>query len=557
MLKNGKKERIILSEILYEEVVLGMGDVTVKFLGGNYQVSEAVNEFLYYDGLLVSILGKIIEEVSSNLARDSRRKPSDAYYCMDKDAEKYKKIITSGAELLVKKMLSLGIYDVTVNDLMNNVATFSDIDALVLAIAKKLVAEGEQFVEMKNRGTERAYRYASNGITGSGISIFTNSFSALMVYSLTERSILLSQAKKADKQYQEAVKAISARVDSGFERMCKDIMFGEYYPALIDILKDFPTKLMGNFFEEMISHGKFDFDSIEKYNMRKADEMLENIHQVSDKKEFLKQAFLVCPFSDKLYEKCLECNVLDKETFETASYFGMGDDLAQKVDDYIKKNLKEIEVITPLIKILALYNNCSEKDVLEKAYEKTLKNIKGQYRKFNNSLSDKRALDKFVRENLICEMKEIINKSSDDAINCIKKKMNQTITEKQFNELTNLGILLPEEIRIQESSSVELADINKEICDKLVENILEYIEEAKRRWNNYITAKKVFDEVMDKKDGELNALKSERKQTGLFAFSKKKEIDKKIDEKLDEIIKYGDTQNPDKSLLRDFENMYQ
>ena len=154
-------------------------------------------------------------------------------------------------------------------------------------------------------------------------------------------------------------------------------------------------------------------------------------------------------------------------------------------------------------------------------------------------------------------MKEIINKSSDDAINCIKKKMNQTITEKQFNELTNLGILLPEEIRMQESSSVELADINKEICDKLVENILEYIEEAKRRWNNYINAKKVFDEVMDKKDGELNALKSERKQTGLFAFSKKKELDKKIDEKLDEITKYGDTQNPDKSLLRDFENMYQ
>ena len=224
MLKNGKKERIILSEILYEEVVLGMGDVTVKFLGGNYQVSEAVNEFLYYDGLLVPILGKIIEEVSSNLARDSRRKPSDAYDYMDKDAEKYKKIITSGAELLVKKMLSLGIYDVTVNDLMNNVTTFSDIDALVLAIAKKLVAEGEQFVEMKNRGMERVYRYASSGITGSGISIFTNSFSSLMVYSLMERSILLSQAKKADKQYQEAVKAISARVDSGFERMCKDII---------------------------------------------------------------------------------------------------------------------------------------------------------------------------------------------------------------------------------------------------------------------------------------------------------------------------------------------
>lgn len=532
-----------------------MGYVTRKFLGEDYQISETVNEFLYYDSLLTPILGRLIQKISGSLSRDSGYSPSDCFYHISNDLEEYKKIITDGADLLVKKMFSLEIYDVTVNDLISNIKTFSDLEELELSIKRKMLKEGQKFVDMKEQGMEKAYRYAGRNITGSGISIFTNSFSALMIYSLVERNILLSQAKKADKEYQEAVRTISAKVNSGFEQMCKDILFGEYYPALIEIFTKFQTEIMGQFLEEITSHNKFDFKSIENYNMKKADDMLNNICHVSDKKEFLKQTFLICPFSSDLYEKCLEYGLLDKDTFETAKYFGMGDELAEKIDTYIRGNLNDTEIISPLIDILALYKGTDEVGIWKSMYEGTLKNIKDLYHVFNMAISDKRELDKFIRKYITPNMTEIVSKTRDDIICSINKTIKQVITEEKYTEFVKRGILSPEDIRMVGCSSVALSDINSEINTVLVDCVAEYIEEAKRRWLFYKQAKDVFDEEIRKKENELSALKAEKEKLGLFAFSKKKELSEKINSKTSEITEYKNIHEP-KELLENFEKMY-
>lgn len=527
----------------------------VNFLGENYQVSESVNEFLHYDSLLSPILERLIEKVVTNLSRDSKYSPSDSFEHINSDGEEYKKIITDGADLLVKKMLSLSIYDVTVDDLIGNIKIFSDLEELELTIKRKMVTEGQKYIDLKNQGRERAYRYAGRNITGSGISIFTNSFSALMVYSLTERSILLSQAKKADKEYQEAIRSISAKIDSSFQQMCKDIMFGEYYPMLIDILTDFPTEIMGRFLEEIISHDKFDFQSIEKYNMKKADKMLENIYQVSDKKGFLKQTFLVCPFSFDLYEKCLEFGLLDKETFETANYFGMGEGLSEKIETKLRSNLNDVETAIPLISILASYKNKNEVEIGRKIYEDILKKIDSTYKTFSAAISDKKELDKFVRANVILQMTEILDKSRDDVIDIIDKKMKQTISEKQYIEFVRIGIISPEDIRMAESHMDTLNEINGEISTALVGCIVAYIEEAKERWSCYNQAKILFDEEIKKREDKLRVLKSEKEKLGLFAFSKKKELAAMINSKTNDLTEYRNMYEP-RELLEKFEKMY-
>lgn len=298
-----------------------MGYVEVNFLGEKYEVSEAVKEFLEYDGLLSPILQKIVERMTFCLERDSKSAPSNIWEKVEGDIDALKKIMVDGADLLLKKLLDLGVYDVTVNDLLSNIDIFSQIDNFVLSIGRKLCNEGERFVQLKNQGLERMYNYASSGITGSGIGIFTNSISALMVYSAMERSIVLSQAKKADRIYQESARRINDYVNSGFEKMCRDVMLGEYYPELMQLLLEYPNQIMSQFLNQLIAHDKFDFDSIQQYNMNKADEMLKNIDRVADKEEFLKQSFLTCPFSSDLYEKCLELQMLDFDTFQTAKYF--------------------------------------------------------------------------------------------------------------------------------------------------------------------------------------------------------------------------------------------
>lgn len=532
-----------------------MGYVVVKFLGEKYQVSESVNEFLQYDSLLIPTMEKLIGQISENLSRDSKHTPLDSFEYISGDLEKYKKIMIDGADLLLKKMFSLGIYDVTINDLIGNIDVFSDLEQFELTIKRKMVSESERFLNMRNRGMENAYRYARSNITGSGIDIFTNSISSLVAYSLAEGSILLSQAKKADKKYREAVSLISARVNSGLEQMCREVIFDEYYPGLIDILINFHMQITGCFLEELTSHNKFDFDSIEKYNMKKADDILNNIDQVLDKKEFLKQTFLICPFAYNLYEKCLEFGLLDKETFETAKYFGFADKLTEKIEQDIKKDLKNTEKIAPFISMLASHRETDEIEIWKKIYEGTLESIKNTYEIFNAALSDKRKLDRFVRDNINSSMREVIKKSREDVIKGIDKKMLSLVSEKQYDEFVGMGILFPEVIRMPGSSATVLNDINNEIKGVLTDCVMEYIEEARKRYDTYNKAMDIYEKELKQKNDELNALRSEKNSLGLFAFSKKKEMLTTIESKLNEISEFKRIHEP-KELLVEFEVMY-
>ena len=233
----------------------------------------------------------------------------------------------------------------------------------------------------------------------------------------------------------------------------------------------------------------------------------------------------------------------------------MGEELAEKMDDYIKSNLKNSEKIKPIISILASYRGTDELAIWRKMYEGTLGNIEGTYKVFNSAISDKKRLDKFIRENIIHQMSEIVDKSREDISKSIDKKMNALISEKQYEEFVGMGILSPETIRMADSSATGLSDINSEIKSALVESIMEYITEAKKRLDAYNKAKDLFDKEVKQREDELSALKSEKEKLGLFAFSKKKEMSATIDSKASEILEFKRTHEP-KDLWQDFERMY-
>jgi len=548
---------IININMFYGKVVLAMGYVTVKFLGEEYQVSETINEFLSYDQLLSPVRTKMLNAIMADVKKDSRLSWDGNTMAshIHNTTNKYRKMMEEGTELLVKKLLKLGVYDVTSNELLKNVTSIGDINDMEKRTFSTLLEEGQRFVDMKNAGMERAYRYAASNITGSGVRIFTSSFSTLIIHSIVERSILLSQAKKADKEYEEAVRNISARTIDALDTLYREVMVKEFYPSVVQIFLEYNSKVMSAFLVELTIHEKFDFESVKKYDMRKAEQMLKNINKVPDKVAFLKQTFLICPFGLDVYEACVKYGVLDKETFETAKYFGLADELAEKIDSTIKQSLKNTEKITPLISILASHRGTDEIGIWSKIYKGTLGNIEGTYKTFNASLSDKKKLDKFIRENVNSSMKEVVKKSREDIIKCIDKKMLALISEKQYDELVGKGILSAETIRMHGSSATALNDINIEIRSSLADCIMEYIEEAKQRLDTYNKAMEVYKKELKQKEDELSVLKSEKSRLGLFAFSKKKEMTTKIDKKATEISEFKRIHEP-KDLWVKFEAMY-
>ena len=324
---------------------------------------------------------------------------------------------------------------------------------------------------------------------------------------------------------------------------------------MMQYLQDFCSEIMSKFLTELTNHGKFDFESVKNYNMKKADEMLKNIEQVSDKIGFLKQAFLICPFSEDVYDSCLQQEVLDKNTFETAKYFGMGDALAEKIEMNIKENLDNLESVTPLISILASYRETDEIGIWKSIYEKELTNVADEYKTLNVALSNNRELDKFVRKNISASTKEIVEKSEENIIQCINQKIESIISEKQYNELSDKKIISPEMLRMTRSLETEWKEINNELEKALYDCVMKYIDEAKRRFNAYNKALDIYEKELEKKNNELSTLQAQKDKLGLLAFSKKKEMTSLIDEKVAEIIEFKKEQEP-VELLEEFEKMY-
>lgn len=422
-------------------------------------------------------------------------------------------------------------------------------------IIYNITIEGQRIVDMGKVELEKAYQYAGRHIVGSGVQIFTNSSSILMASSMIEKNIILSQAKKADKEYEEAAKHIRKGAINNLDIMYREMMLKNLFPSISEIMMEFDNKIMIAFVSELMERGKFDFSSIKKYNLQKADGMLSNINQVPDKIGFLKQAFLICPFSSKLYEECLYYEVLDKDTFETAKYFGMGDELSEKMIEYIKENLGNIDKIKKVVSILAPYEEIEELTMWRIIYKDKIENIIDVYATLKGAIVNKKILDKLVKENVICRMIEIIDKTSGYVMECIGKQIEGIITPKQFDNFVDIGILLPDDLRIIGSSEMKLESINNEIMTALGKSVKEYIEEANRRLNIYKEKKSLFDKDVKEKEEEINNLKLEKKKMGLFAFSGKKEISKIIQNKSTEIVEYKKAHNP-QNYWDDFERMY-
>lgn len=534
-----------------------MGYVTVTFLGETYQVSETINEFLHYDELLTPVRVKMLKALSDDIKRDSRYMTfgEETTGYVDRNARSYQKLMEECADVLVKKLFALGVYDVTANDLLATSTAIADLNDMKVNILQTMIAEGRKYVDMKNRGLEHAYRSAASNITGSGVMVFSSSITTLLIHSVVERGILMSQAKQADREYEEAVRAINASTRRALDTMVSEVMVKQYYPALMDILMEFNTKITSAFLVELAQHGKFDFASVQNYNMAKAEQMLTNIRHVPDKEVFLKQAFNTCPFSLDVYEKCLEYGLLDRDTFKTAAYFGFADILAEKMDAYLNKNLHNTSGIAPIISLLAEHRNTSETGIWRRIYKDTIATVESTYQKLGRAITNLSALDSLVREYISPNMTIVAGKTKNDVEQALAKKIAAIISENRYMEFVEMGLLSAETLRKEGSLAVSIDEINKEYCLSLTTCIMEYIEEANRRFRCYKESKAELDKEVHNMKVEFNTLKEERAKQGFFAFSKKKELDLAIDRKNKQIAEYEET-HKSKELWNEFERMY-
>lgn len=513
-------------EVLQEDT----DGISVKFLDKNYIVPEDAVTFLYCRDFVSNGLIKLLNESSKLLNKYSRMKSELACKSLDTDANQIQRTMLSIIEEVKKDLISRGIYDVDEYDLGANITAVKEVENLATAVVLEMYSSVLEIHNENEAYRNSAYRSAASNITGSGVRIYTNSFSALMMHSAVENSILKSQAKKADKEYEDALRRINSRTEDRFDRMFSDALYNKFLPGLPAIYTLFHDELLKVYLLELAQHGHFNIDNIERYSENKSSTMLENMKHATDKRALLIQAYEMCPFNIEVYEKMIELGFFDVETMKDAKKIFKVSELSGLLEEKIKNNLKKPDVIKDYITVLADYKGVNETDILKTFYQSTISRIKNDYHELFLLCADSKRLDKWIMEKINSDMDKVVTTSEEDVRNKVNSWIQRNVEDSEFVELSNMGLMTIEDVRMKDSTMATLEDVKSEYANTMVSRIMDYIKEAKVRKVAYEEAYDKFNAELKKKSDALDSKMAELKQQGMFAFSKKKEIKAEIEQ---------------------------
>ena len=528
-------------EVLQE----GTDGISVKFFDKNYIVPEDAVTFLYCRDFVSNGLIKLLDESTKLMNKYSRMGGEKAFESLASDTTHLQQVMLSIVQDVHKDLLSREIYDVDEVDLFAQTPSIKQVETRATEVSLEMLSDAMEVQSENQAMRDYAYRSAASNITGSGVRIFTSSFTSLMVHSAIENSILKSQAKKADQEYEQALKRISASSGDKFTRIATDGIFNKFLPSLPAIFTTFHDELFKCYLVELAQHNQFDIDSLEEFSENKSSTMLENIKHAGDKKKLLIQAFEMCPFNIEVYEKMLEMGYFDIDTMKDAKKIFKGSELDTLLEEKIKSNLKNIDSVKDYITVLAYYKGKDERTVLLPFYQSTISRIKNDYHELLLLCADSRRLDRWISENINSDMDKVVATSEDTVKDKVNSWIKRNIEDKQFSELSDMGLITIEDIRMKDSTQTTLEEVKAEYVAKLISLIADYIKEAGKRKIAYEEAYDKFDAEIKKRNDAISEKYEELKQQGMFAFSKKKEIKAEIEQLQNELENFRKTEPVD------------
>lgn len=535
-----------------------MSDIKVNFLGEEYTVPEELKEFVEY----LYFFENIHNEIMPLLTKQMQKKEFSGG--ADVDFEYFKAPLSKTGEKVIAELAKNDIFDVTLNDVMYNNKGYIQLYNVCKDTMQEMVNILKNAMQTWLDGYNNAYSSAASNITGSGISIWTNSPSSALIYSAFEASTLKKQADKADMQYRAAIQSLNTETDDMQKRQETELLVNKYYPGVAEALGLFVSEMMEYYVSKLEQHGIFDYSKVKGYDLQRSSDLLKNITLVSDKSGLLKEAFTCCPYNPDIYNAVMENGLSDVPTFETAKYFMQDGVLVGVIDKYAKNNAGNVDTIKIPVKVLALYKGQRESSVWKSLYSSEYMQLHRHYEKLNNAIKNYNSLVMWIKDNITNDAVELCSMENKYRASKVKSLLNKkVITDKQFSLFRELE-MLDNEFCVSATESLD--EINAEYANAIFDAISKLIPELKNHIDKYSNdvdlAKKKYEKSkheynvkLDQLQEKEKNLKQRRTALGLFAFSKKKELDAKISECQEEMEILKKSDNTEK-LKREYEGIF-
>lgn len=377
--------------------------IKVKFLGKEYNLSEQLPVFIplikKFDVYKEFLVKKLIKQIEKN---EFSGGGDDFVYWSQPISDIAKKVIRDIAEY--------GIYDLTEYDLVECNPGYKKIHAVCSKTMNKMLDSLTASMKEWEEEYDAAYADAASNITGSGVSVWTSSLGNALLYSVMEMNTLKKQAKKADKQFDEALRELNTRNKSNRKREEMQIKKSIYYPGCKDALDILIGYMFDLCLKKLDENSVISSSELKSYDLKISNEIMNNLEVITQKAEVLGKAFEKCPYNLRVFAMALEMAILDDDSLDVI--------LKLKLNDEFEELLNEKIGVLTIDNLKKEINNCQYYIHLGAVFDK------------KTDIVYKREKTKHIREQVIREydyLKRVITNQNSCREFCYKISQNEDI----------------------------------------------------------------------------------------------------------------------------------
>lgn len=434
----------------------------------------------------------------------------------DESEKVYDDKIKALANICVTKVLEHGIYNVTIDDFTHNNLGIPMFDSAWRAEAvERIDAKIEQVTNFM-QGAQNADSVRKSQITGTGLTIITNSIVGFGVWAALESSEINKQSANADIQYRNTVTKIESEGILKEQRRIANYRANVYLPQIKECADTTVISFFKKYINILIDNNQFDKSALRYNHSERADSILQNVNKVYDSTDILQAAFEQCPYYYPIYITAIEQGKGLDLIIEAAKTFCNLDVLCEYIylkcqkltADKCKDEKTIIKDINPFLSVLSNLKGTSFDEeiniLLSQRRTETIQKIKEiSSMKYNTS-----EFDAFVRK--------LLPKESIVSVEC------DLLKEKLINYI-NESILQNDDSSYYNKEKIETVEaLSREM------NL--YREEAKKRFSHYKQLEIDFEKLQKDSEMEISTCESELQKLGLFSISKKSSLRNHINE---------------------------
>ena len=477
---------------------------TVHFLGNAYTICK---DIIYYNECMSFFNGLFNESYSLLIAQMERNEYVGGD---DEDFNKWKEPLTKHGQQVVNMMLEQGIYDRTVEDLVNANPGYSKLKKVcdeTLDQMRIILMEaiGNYITEMdKNRAR------AASTITGSGVSIWTNSLASALAYTLYEGTVISSQTKRADEAYRKSMAALNQRTTSVQKGKENQVLSNLYYPGVKECLRAFYANMMSEYLSAMERLGKVSLQDLKAYNLERSEQLLRNIEGKSDIiiKGILCEAFKLWPINPNIYNALVTNGIYDTDTIVTADYLGLKQTLLRALSGKCAY-ANELCEVNDELQMISLLSGRNIAEIIETDYAENVSRINDKIADAESKIEGTDSLKKAIAKYVKVSEQRFVQMSEEEIYNNVRESLRYICSDREYNYLKNLGLLRVENTNLK---LAELLDgLSRNITDELV-NGKAAIEEQILEQENIQRLRREAQEKAIKEQEEKNKEAKEKKR---------------------------------------------